>query len=128
MSIKMDPTGGSPVPWFAAALALVAAVIYLVLASPARPADYESPPPPVLVVGALAYIVGGGLVLLGDRRLLIVGAAVNPLVLLAYTAAAITGHATVDGLSLTSKAAQVGLEAALLWLVLRPAEPAVELG
>ena len=30
--------------------------------------------------------------------------------------------AAVDGLSLTGKAAQVGLEAALLWLVLGPAE------
>jgi len=73
-------------------------------------------------------VPAGSVFLLGDRRLLILGAVLNPLVLLAYTVAAIKGHAAVDGLSLTSKAAQIGLEAALLWLVLRPAEPAVELG
>ena len=119
---------GSPMPWVAVGLALVAAVVYLVLASPAMPADYKAPPTPVLVVAALAYLVGGGLILLGDRRLLVLGAVLNPLVLLAYTVAAIKGHATVDGLSLTSKAAQIGLEVALLWLILRPTEPAGAIG
>ena len=120
--------GGSSIPWVAGDLSLVAAVVYLVIASPARPADYKAPPTPVLVVAALAYLVGGGLILLGDRRLLILGAVLNPLVVVAYTVAAIKGHATVDGLSLTSKAAQIGLEVALLWLVLRPTESAGELG
>ena len=128
MSTMAQLADGSSIPWVAGALSLVAAAVYLVIASPARPAGYKAPPPPVLVVAALAYLVGGGLILLGDRRLLILGAALNPLVLLAYTAAAIKGHASVDGLSLTGKAAQVGLEAALLWLVLRPTEPAVALG
>ena len=128
MSTMTQIAAGATIPWVAADLALVGAVVYLVIASPARPAGYKSPPPPVLVVAALAYLVGGGLVLLDDRRLLILGAVLNPLVLLAYTVAAIKGHATVDGLSLTSKAAQVGLEVALLWLVLRPAESAGELG
>ena len=128
MSTMTQFAGGSSIPWLAAALSLVAAAVYVVIASPARPADYKSPPTPVLVVAALAYLVGGGLILLGDRRLLILGAVLNPLVLLAYTVAAIKGHATVDGLSLTSKAVQIGLEVALLWLVLRPTEPAVELG
>ena len=128
MSTITQLAGGSPAPWVAAALSLVAAIVYLVIASPARPADYKAPPTPVLAVAALAYLVGGGLILLGDRRLLILGAVLNPLVLLAYTVAAIKGHATVDGLSLTSKAVQIGLEVALLWLVLRPTEPAVELG
>ena len=128
MSTIAQFADGSPLPWLAGALSLVAALVYLVIASPARPAGYKSPPPPVLVVAALAYLVGGGLILLGDRRLLIFGAVLNPLVLLAYTVAAIKGHATVDGLSLTSKAAQIGLEVALLWLILRPTEAAVELG
>ena len=126
-----DPTrflGDSWELWVAAALSLVAAIVYLVIASPARPAGYKAPPAPVLVVAALAYLVGGGLILLADRRLLILGAVLNPLVLLAYTAAAIKGHATVDGLSLTSKAAQIGLEVALLWLILRPTEPAAAIG
>ena len=128
MSTMTQLADGSLVPWLAAALSLVAAVVYLAIASPAVPADYKSPPTPVLVLAALAYLVGGVLVLLGDRRLLILGAVLNPLVLLAYTVAAIKGHAAVDGLSLTSKAAQIGLEAALLWLVLRPTDPAGELG
>jgi hypothetical protein len=124
----MDLAGGSPIPWLAAALALAAAAVYVVIASPARPAGYKAPPTPVLVVAALAYLVGGVLILIGDRRLLVLGAVLNPLVLVAYTVAAIKGHATVDGLSLASKAAQVGLEVALLWLALRPTTPAGDLG
>ena len=128
MSTMAQLADGSSIPWVAGALSLVAAAVYLVIASPARPAGYKAPPTPVLVVAALAYLVGGGLILLGDRRLLILGAVLNPLVLLAFTVAAVKGHASVDGLSLTGKAAQVGLEVALLWLVLRPSEPTVELG
>ena len=128
MSTMAQLAGGSSIPWVAAVLSLVAAAVYLVIASPARPAGYQAPPPPVLAVAALAYLVGGALVLLGERRLLVLGAVLNPLVLLAYTVAAIKGHATVDGLSLTSKAAQIGLEVALLWLILRPTAPAGELG
>ncbi len=82
----------------------------------------------MLVVAGLAYLVGTGLIELDDRRLLILGAVLNPLVLLAYTVAAVKGHAAVDGLSLTSKAAQIGLEVALLWLILKPSQPAAELG
>ena len=128
MSTMAQVADGSSIPWVAGALSLVAAVVYLVIASPARPADYKAPPTPVLVVAALAYLVGAGFIRLDDRRLLILGAVLNPLVLLAYTVAAIKGHATVDGLSLTSKAAQVGLEVALLWLVLRPTDSVAELG
>ncbi len=128
MSTMAQLVDGSSIPWVAGALSLVAALVYLVIASPAMPADYKAPPTPVLVVAALAYLVGGGLILLGDRRLLILGAVLNPLVLLAYTVAAIKGHAAVDGLSLTSKAAQIGLEVALLWLVLHPSESAGTLG
>ena len=128
MSTMAQLAGGSSIPWVAGALSLVAAIVYLVIASPLVPVDYKSPPTPVLVVAALAYLVGGGLILLGDRRLLILGAVLNPLVVLAYTVAAIKGHATVDGLSLTSKAAQIGLEVALLWLILRPTESVGELG
>jgi hypothetical protein len=127
MSTLTQITNGSLIPWIGLALSLIAASVYFIIASPARPADYKAPPTPVLVVAALAYLVGGVLVLLGDRRLLILGAVLNPLVLLAYTVAAIKGHAAVDGLSLTSKAAQIGLEAALLWLILRPTDSAGEL-
>ncbi len=128
MSTIEPLTNASWTPWVGFALALVAAAVYFVIASPAMPADYKSPPTPVLVVAGLAYLVGGVLILLADRRLLVLGAILNPLVLLAYTGAAIKGHAAIDGLSLTSKAAQIGLEVALLWLILRPTESAGELG
>ena len=125
----ITPFAGDSWPhWVAVGLALVAAAIYFVIASPAVPADYKAPPRPVLVVAGLAYLVGGGLILLADRRLLILGAILNPLVLVAYTGAAIKGHAAVDGLSLSSKAAQIGLEVALLWLILQPSQSAGELG
>ncbi len=128
MSTMAQIVDGSSLSWVAGTVSLVAAVVYLVIASPARPADYQAPPTPVLVVAALAYLVGAGLIRLDDRRLLVLGAVLNPLVLLAFTVAAIKGHAAVDGLSLTGKAAQVGLEVALLWLVLRPSESAGALG
>ena len=122
MSTITSFAGESWMPWVAAGLALVAAAIYFVIASPAVPADYQAPPTPVLVVAGLAYLVGGVLILQADRRLLILGAILNPLVLVAYTAAAIKGHAAVDGLSLTGKTAQVALEVMLLWLIVEPIE------
>ena len=119
--------GGSWIPWSGLVLALIAASVYFVIASPARPAGYKSPPTPVLVVAGLAYLIGGTLILLGDRRLLLFGAIVNPLVLTAYTVAAFKGHATVDGLSLTSKATQVVLEVVLLLLLVQPGQASAEL-
>lgn len=120
--------GQSLTQWLAVLLSVVAAVVYLIIASPAVPESYKAPPTPVLVVAGLAYLVGAALIGLDDRRLLILGAVLNPLVLLAYTIAAVKGHAAVDGLSLTSKAAQIGLEVALLWLILKPSQPAGDLG
>ena len=127
MSTLTQITNGSWIPWVGLALSLIAASVYFIIASPARPADYKSPPIPVLIIAGLAYLIGGMLILLGDRRLLIFGAIVNVVVMTAYAAAARTGHATVDGLSLTSKAAQIGLEVLLLWLIVQPAPGATEL-
>ena len=124
----MQATAENWVSWLAAALSLGAAVISLVIASPAAPADYKVPPTPVLVVAGVAYLVGAGLILVADRRLLLLGAILNPLVLAAYLAAAINRRAAIDGLSLTGKAAQVALEVALVWLILRPTELIAELG
>jgi len=100
---------------------------YFIIASPARPASYKSPPTPVLIVAGLVYLIGGVLIMLGDRRLLIFGAIINGLVMAVFTAAARMGHATVDRLSLTSKVAQVALEVLLLWLIVQPAQSAIEL-
>ena len=127
MSTLMQMTNGSWIPWFGLLLSLIAASVYFIIASPARPSDYKSPPTPVLIAAGLAYLIGGLLILLGDRRLLIFGAIVNVLVLSAFTVAARMGRATVDGLSVTSKAAQVALEVLLLWLILQPAQGTIEL-
>jgi hypothetical protein len=128
MSSIVQSIGDSWVLWTASALSLVAAVVYFIIAAPTKPEGYKAPPTPVVVIAGLAYFIGGGLILLADRRLLTVGAIINPLVLVAYTVAAIKGHATVDGLSLTSKAAQVGLEVLLLWLIVQPVSSPVEIG
>ena len=124
----VQSAGDSWAVWAAAALSLVAAAVYLVIASPAVPADYKAPPRPVRIAAGVAYLVGGALIVVADRRLLTLGAVLNPLVMAAYLAAAVKGHAAVDGLSLTGKAAQVALEVLLLWLVARPAGSAVDLG
>ena len=127
--LSFVPSGGDWwVVWAAAALSFVAAAVYLVIASPAVPADYKAPPRPVRIVAGAAYLVGGALILLADRRLLLLGAVLNPLVVAVYVAAVIKGHAAVDRLSLTGKAAQVALEVLLLWLVVRPSESTGELG
>ena len=127
MSTLTQITNGSWVPWVGLALSLIAASVYFIIASPARPEDYKSPPTPVLVVAGLAYLIGGMLILPGDRRLLIFGAIVNVLVMAAFAVAARMGHATVDRLSLTSKVAQVMLEVLLLWLIVQPAQGTMEL-
>ena len=127
MSTISQFTNGSWMPWVGLVLSLIAASVYFIIASPARPADYKSPPMPVLIVAGLAYLIGGLLILLGDRRLLIFGAIVNPLVLAAFAVAARMGHATVDRLSVTSKVAQVVLEVLLLWLIVQPAQGAIEM-
>jgi hypothetical protein len=127
MSTLTQITNGSWVPWVGLALSLIAASVYFIIASPASPTDYKSPPLPVLIVAGLAYLIGGMLILLGDRRLLIFGAIVNVLVMAAFAVAARMGHATVDRLSLTSKAAQVLLEVLLLWLIIQPIQSSTEL-
>ena len=48
-------------------------------------------PTPVMVAAGLAYLVGAALILGSDRRLLILGAVLNPLVFAAYVAAAVGG-------------------------------------
>ena len=127
MSTLTQITNGSWIPWVGLALSFIAAGVYFIIVSPAKPAGYKSPPTPVLIVAGLAYLIGGMLILLGDRRLLIFGAIVNVLVMAAFAVAARFGHATVDRLSLTSKVAQVMLEVLLLWLIVQPAQGTIEL-
>ena len=127
MSTITQITNGSWIPWVGLALSLIAASVYFIIASPARPSDYKSPPIPVLIIAGLAYLIGGMLILLGDRRLLIFGAIVNVVVMAVFTVAARMGRATVDNVSVTSKVVQVALEVLLLWLILQPVQATIEL-
>lgn len=106
--------------WIGLGLAVVTAIVYFIIASPARPAGYQSPPRTVMIMAGAAYVAGGLLILLGDPRLLIAGAIINALVLAAFSGAAVARRATLDGLSLAGKVAQIGLQVVLLLLIVRP--------
>jgi hypothetical protein len=99
----------------AGALALVVAGVYFAIGLGFAPEGFESPPAPVMVLAGVAYLVGGGLILFADRRLLLIGAVVNALVLLLFVASALRGTATIDALSLSGKAAQIALGVLLVW-------------
>ncbi len=101
----------------ATALASVVAVVYFAIGFGMVPEGFKSPPGPVMVVAGLAYLVGGGLILLADRRLMLVGAVANGLVLILFTVHVVLGIATVDLLSLSGKVAQVALGVLLVWFV-----------
>ena len=113
----------APVPrWalgIATALAILVAMVYLAIGLGMVPEGFKSPPAPVMVLAGLAYLVGGGLILFADRRLMLVGAVANVLVLLLFVLSALLGNATIDLLSLTGKLAQVVLGVLLVWFVRR---------
>lgn len=120
MSASTLALGSSWPSWIGLALSIVTAIAYFIIASPARPPNYQSPPKPVMLVAGAAYLVGGALILLNDPRLLVAGAIVNLLVMAAFIVAAALDRATTDKLSLIGKASQVGLEIVLIWLIVRP--------
>ncbi len=102
-----------------AALAAVVGVGYFAIALGWVAEGFESPPTGAMVVAGIAYLVGGGLILLADRRLLILGAVINTLVLLAFLASAVGGNATVDAFTVVTKAAQIALGFVLIWLAIQ---------
>lgn len=101
----------------ATALAVAVALGYLAIGLGFVPEDFESPPAPVMILAGIAYVAGGLLIILADRRLLLVGAIANTLVLLLFVAAALRGDSTIDLLSVSAKVAQVALGALLVWFV-----------
>lgn len=107
----------------ATALAILAAIVYFAIGLGMVPEDFMSPPAPVMLAAGLAYLVGGGLILVARRWLMLAGAVGNALVLLLFVASALMGKATIDGLSLSGKAAQVLLGALLVWFVKRMSPP-----
>lgn len=101
----------------ATGLAVIAAIVYVVIALGFVPDGFESPPAPVMFVAGLAYLAGGVLILRAGRRLLLIGLILNLLVLVIFGGSVLAGRATVDALSVTGKIAQVGLEVVLFMLV-----------
>lgn len=106
-------------PLSATALALVTALVYFAIGFGLVSADFQSPPAPVMLTAGAAYLIGGGLILVAGRRLMLTGAVINALVLILFAVSAIAGNATIDGLSLSGKTAQVALGIFLIYFVAR---------
>ena len=98
----------------ASLMALITGLVYLVIAFGLVPDDFESPPRPVMLVAGVVYLVGAVVLHLVDRRLLLVGAIANGVVLAIFVLSAVRGTATVDVISLGGKAAQIALSLLLL--------------
>ena len=103
----------------AVGLAGLVSVVYFVIAADLAPGDVTSPPTPVMFIAGMSYLIGAGLILLRRRRLLIICAVLNPLVIVAFLVSVLLGRAELELLSLLSKLAQVCLEVVLLLLILR---------
>ena len=58
MSTLTQITNGSWIPWVGLTLSFIAAGVYFIIASPARPERYKSPPTPVPIVAGPAYLIG----------------------------------------------------------------------
>lgn len=106
-----------PVLLLATVFAVLAGIVYLAIAMGFVPDDFESPPRPVMFVAGVAYIAGGVSIPFVGRRLLLVGAVVNVLVLVLFVLSAVRGTGTVDALSVGGKVAQVALGVLLVWIV-----------
>ncbi len=104
-----------PVLLLATVFAVTAGVVYLAIAMGFVPDDFKSPPRPVMFAAGLAYIAGGISIPFVGRRLLLLGAVVNAVVLVLFLLSAVRGTGTVDALSLGGKVAQAALGVLLVW-------------
>jgi len=118
MTLSLSPQGSSHrrALLFASAMSLIAGAVYLAIALGMVADDFESPPRPVMLGAGLIYLVGAGVLHLVDRRLLLVGAVANAVVLALFLLSAARGMATVDTVSLAGKSAQIALSILLLWI------------
>jgi hypothetical protein len=113
--VRAEAVSTRPVLLLAALLSVVAGIVYLAIGLGFVDDSFKSPPAPVMTAAGLAYIVGGSLIPFVSRRLLLLGAAGNAVVLGLFLLSAIRGTATVDELSVTGKVAQVALGIVLAW-------------
>jgi hypothetical protein len=70
-----------------------------------------------MLIAGVAYLVGSGLILLDRRALLVAGAILNPLVIVAFFVSFLFGNAEIEAMSLISKLSQVALEVMLVKLI-----------
>ena len=96
------------------AMAVVAGLVYLAIAAGMVADDFQSPPRPLMAVAGVIYLGGAGVMHFVNRRLLLVGAVLNGVVLVLFLLSAARDNATVDAFSLAGKAAQVALGVALV--------------
>jgi len=108
-----------PVLLVAMVLAVIAGVVYLAIATGFVPDDFKSPPRPVMFAAGMSYIAGGVSIPFAGRRLLLVGAVVNVLVIVLFALSAVRGTGTVDAVSVGGKLAQIALGVLLFWTVVR---------
>jgi hypothetical protein len=107
--------------WLAVALAVIAALAYVLIALKILAVGDLQPaegPPSVVYFAAGSYLVGGLLILLRNRWLWVVGAVINALVILFFFNLYQDRPAVMFSLGgLASKAAQVLLEVVLVYLI-----------
>ncbi len=117
------PTHAAYLTWSAVGLALVAAMAYVLIANHALAVGdlkLASDGDMIMYVAAAGYLSGGMLILAGRRWLWIIGALINPLVILFFFRlyASRPGVIFSPG-GLITKLAQLLLEVALIYLICR---------
>jgi hypothetical protein len=110
------------VMWLAVVLALIAALSYMMIQLGMLGVGDLQPtegPPAIVYVAAGSYLLGGLLILVRRRWLWIVGAVINALVILFFIMAYMHRPAVIFSPGgLATKAAQLLLEACLLYLII----------
>lgn len=103
--------------YVAAGFAGVSAITYFVLGAGLAPGEPAIPPAALMLIAGVAYLMGAGLILLDRRRLLVTGAILNLLVIVAFFVSFLLGNAEIEAMSLISKLSQVALEVMLVKLI-----------
>jgi hypothetical protein len=121
-TVRQTQSNRLPIMWLAAALALVAALIYVLIAldilavGDLTPAEDQAS---VIYVAAGSYLVGGLLILLRNRWLWVVGAVMNALVILFFFQQYQNRpEVALSAGGLVSTATQLLLEVTLLYLII----------
>ncbi|MDP2328806.1 MAG: hypothetical protein Q8M79_12060, partial [Dehalococcoidia bacterium] len=78
------------------AMAVVAGLVYLAIAAGMVADDFQSPPRPLMAIAGAIYLGGAGVLHFVSRRLLLVGAVLNGVVLVLFLLSAARDNATVD--------------------------------